>query len=281
MNGPISSDGWPPSFTLDQERILDLLTGARFYSNASAALREAVLNSIDAVHRRRLTEASLTPCITVILNREDLTLTMSDNGDGMDRADMTRLFTRIGASAAQLETSSGSVGEFGIGVISYFMAGDSFSVQTFDGSTEPIGLKFTRQMLAGGAANQLEPIRDTKGTTLTINVRDSDTFTLLLDSFPHWCRDVLGLSGSLQPDAMSCIRAALTNPTRSQTCLRRNGLTVRTCLPSRSLVVGTPCPVYQRSRSSIEASLFRSSRSAASGELRDRSMLTRSISSLG
>ena len=176
VNDPIVADGWPPSFTLDQERILNLLTGDRFYSNSSAALREAVLNAIDAVHRRRLTENGLNPCITVTFNCDELTLLVSDNGDGMDRSAITRLFTRIGASAAELEAGRGSVGEFGIGVTSYFMAGDSFSVQTFDGSTEPIGLKFTREMLAGGAAAALAPTRETRGTTLeTEPVNDSET----------------------------------------------------------------------------------------------------------
>lgn len=200
MNDPVAADGWPPTFTLDRERILNLLTGDRFYTNSSAALREAVLNAIDAIHRRRRTETDLTPSITVAFNRENLTLSVSDNGDGMDRAAMNQLFTRIGASAAELESDSGSVGEFGIGVISYFMAGDSFSVQTLDGSSQPIGLMFSREMLAGGAAAPLEPTRVTRGTTLEINVRDNETFTLLLESFPDWCRDVSGLSGSVHPD---------------------------------------------------------------------------------
>ena len=33
-------DTWPPEFSLDQEKILNLLTGDRFYSNPSAALRK-------------------------------------------------------------------------------------------------------------------------------------------------------------------------------------------------------------------------------------------------
>ncbi|MGE0683790.1 MAG: ATP-binding protein [Candidatus Binatia bacterium] len=202
MNDPNSVDGWPPSFTLDQERILNLLTGDRFYSNSSAALREAVLNAIAAVHRRRLKDTSLTPNIAVTFNRNDLTLTVSDNGEGMGRAAMTQLFARIGASAAQLESGKGSVGEFGIGVISYFMAGDSFSVQTFDEVDEPIGLKFTREMLAGGAATPLQPTRAVRGTTLEINVRDGTTFDLLLKSFPQWCRDVVGLAAILNPDGV-------------------------------------------------------------------------------
>lgn len=36
---------WPPRFSLDGKRILDLLTGDRFYSATDAALREAALNA--------------------------------------------------------------------------------------------------------------------------------------------------------------------------------------------------------------------------------------------
>lgn len=79
----MSDEKWPPSFTLDQERILNLLTGDRFYSNPSAALREAVLNAIDAVHRRQKTVVDLTPHITVTFNRDDLTVIVGDNGIGM------------------------------------------------------------------------------------------------------------------------------------------------------------------------------------------------------
>ena len=195
----IASNQWPPTFTLDQERILNLLTGDRFYTNASAALREAVLNAIDAVQRRQVSENSLNPCITVNFDRGNFTLEVSDNGDGMDRRAITDLFTRVGASAAKLNVGKGLVGEFGIGVISYFMAGDSFSIQTYDGSTEPIGLRFTREMLAGGAAESIPPTREARGTTLHITIRDEKTFELLLNSYPQWCRGVSGLVGFVRP----------------------------------------------------------------------------------
>lgn len=118
---------WPPLFTLDQERILNLLTGDRFYSNPSAALREAVLNAVDAVQRRRTN--AFEPDITVTFNIDDLTIAVADNGIGMNRADVNSLFTKVGASAATAEAKKKSVGEFGIGVISYFMAGDAFDLQ--------------------------------------------------------------------------------------------------------------------------------------------------------
>ena len=85
-------------------------------------------------------------------------------------------------------------------MISYFMAGNVFTLQTYDGTTAPIGLSFDRHILSGGAATEVSPTQQSQGTTITIRIRDTDTFALLLDSFSHWCRDVEGLSGELLPD---------------------------------------------------------------------------------
>ena len=191
---------WPPVFTLDQEKILQLLTGDRFYSNPSAALREAILNAIDAVHRRHQHEPDILPDIRVTFSRDDLRLMVTDNGIGMRQQDVSALFAKVGASAATAEAKKESVGEFGIGVISYFMAGDVFTLQTNDGTTSPIGLSFSRDMLSGGTATNLQPTQWLQGTSIEIHIQDMATFDLLLDRFPYWCRDVDGLSGQLLPD---------------------------------------------------------------------------------
>ena len=196
----MSNKTWPPEFSLDQEKILGLLTGDRFYSNPSAALREVLLNAIDAVHRHRQVASDVVPAIQVIFSRDDLTLTVTDNGIGMSQTDVSALFAKVGASAATNEAKKDSVGEFGIGVISYFMAGDVFTLQTYDGTTAPIGLSFDRHMLSGRAATEVPPTQHSQGTAITIHLRNTGTFDLLLDSFPHWCRDVADLSGLLLPD---------------------------------------------------------------------------------
>ena len=196
----MSTNGWPPEFSLEQEKILNLLTGDRFYSNPSAALREAVLNAIDAVHRRRQDDRAIDPDIEVLFDRDACTLTVSDNGVGMGQDEITALFVKVGASAATEEAKKQSVGEFGIGVVSYFMAGNTFTLHTYDGRTEPIGLSFSREMLSGGRATELAPNRDVQGTTVQLQVRDGPTFELLLDNFQHWCRDVAGLSALVLPD---------------------------------------------------------------------------------
>ena len=196
----MSNESWPPEFSLDQEKILSLLTGDRFYSNPSAALREAVLNAIDAVQRRREISPDIAPEIRVTFSRDDLKLTVADNGIGMSQAEVTDLFAKVGASAATNEAKKKSVGEFGIGVISYFMAGNVFTLQTYDGTTVSIGLTFDRQMLSGGTATEVSAIQQSQGTTITIDMRDTVTFDLLLNSFSHWCREVEGLSARLLPD---------------------------------------------------------------------------------
>ena len=186
-------DNWPPAFTLDQKRILNLLTGDRFYSNQSAALREAILNSIDAVNRRIDIDSSIRPTILVNFNSDNLTLSISDNGVGMGEKQVNDLFTKVGASASNQELNTKSVGEFGIGVISYFMAANSFELHTFDGQTDPIGLKFNREMLSGGQAGKIDPELNTQGTLIKLNLIDVNVFNLLVEKYSYWCKDVSGL----------------------------------------------------------------------------------------
>ena len=194
------SDRWPPEFRLDRTNILNLLTGKSFYSDPSAALREAILNAIDAVFRRKKADPAFDPLITVTFDRETLTLSVDDNGIGMDQDDVVRLFTTVGASLAQVEENPQSVGEFGIGVVSYFMAGNQFELQTHSGDCDPIGLQFSKEMLAGNRAIEQTPRKTSRGTAVVIHVRDQETFDLLVDKFPHWCRDVTLLTASIEPD---------------------------------------------------------------------------------
>ena len=197
----LSISEWPPRFTLSRENILRLLTGKRFYSDPSAALREAILNAIDAVRRRQQSTTNLEPMIDVTIDRDQLTLRVDDNGTGMDRTNIARFFATVGASLAEMEEHPQSVGEFGIGVVSYFMAGDSFDLHTCDGMSDAIGLKFQKEMLEqkAGRAVELPTDKLSQGTSLTIHVRNVSILDLLVEKFPHWCRDVQGLSARVLP----------------------------------------------------------------------------------
>ena len=212
----MTEDRPPLKLSLDQERILKLLTGTRFYSDRSAALREAILNAIDAIRRRRNDTPTLDPSIHVVFDHSALTVSVTDNGTGMNWQTVETLFAKIGASAATAETNEQSVGEFGIGIASYFMAADHFELHTFDGEDNPIALTFDQSMLVGGATKELQPVQDTRGTTVTLYIRDRATFDRLHERFPHWCRDVQGLTASLLPDDRPIKQGGASRPSGFQ-----------------------------------------------------------------
>jgi HSP90 family molecular chaperone len=203
VDGNISGYGgamsdWPPRLTVDIEPVLRLFTGENFYSSADAALREAVLNAIDAIGRRRVTEPDLQQQIEVIFDRTKMTITVSDNGDGMDRQDVANLFTKVGATAAQLARGEAkgyrAIGEFGIGALSYFLVSDEYHVQTKKAGCEACGLMFSAKMLDGRSqAQEVTVERSDVGTTLILFAKTPALFEQLLSRFAHWMRNVGGL----------------------------------------------------------------------------------------
>lgn len=199
------ANDWPPRFTIDQEAILKLFTGETFYSSVDASLREAVLNSIDAIVRRQSTNSSIEPCINVYFDRQSRTVAISDNGDGMGRDQVKSLFSQIGNSAARIAAESGegrysAVGEFGIGVLSYFLVCERFQIHSRKPDSEPLGLEFTRQMLdAKTQSVSIDPRRTEDGTELVLFVEKAEYFDKLVERFPYWIRDVDGLSAKESP----------------------------------------------------------------------------------
>lgn len=195
-----TDSSWPPRLTVDTARILEVLTGDRFYSTKDAALREAVLNSIDACTRGKAKDSSATPTITVDFDDNNLLVTVSDNGDGMAQDEMSDLFTTIGASIAQIASDVEIVGEFGIGVVSYFLVCEKFEIQSSRAGHQPIGVAFDRTMLDGTTqAQDVAPTRTEQGTTLSLHVRDQPLYKLLVDRFPYWFRGVVGLTAARHP----------------------------------------------------------------------------------
>lgn len=201
----MATNDWPPRFTIDQARILELFTGETFYSSIDASIREAVLNAIDAVGRRREIDNSLSTQIDICFDRQSQTVTVSDNGDGMGQGQVSRLFSRIGASAARVAADAQrgeykAVGEFGIGVLSYFLVCERFQIHSCTGGGETLGLEFTREMLdANTQATLVEPRRNQQGTDLILFIEKEPSFNQILEKFPHWIRDVEGLTATEIP----------------------------------------------------------------------------------
>ncbi len=196
---------WPPKFVIDQKSILNLFTGETFYSNVDASIREAILNAVDAIGRRQDIEEDISPQIGVIFDRQSMTITVTDNGDGMGKEQILDLFTTIGASASRVSSEFQNnkytaIGEFGIGVLSYFLICDRFQIHTKRNGEEPIGLEFSRSMLdATSPAKVIKPHKNEIGTELALSVEKEEHFDFLLEKFPHWIRNVEGLTAKKNP----------------------------------------------------------------------------------
>jgi hypothetical protein len=125
-------------FTLDQARILDLLTGHTLYNDTSVVLRELVQNCLDAIRVQWETEAGYINAgeVAITWNSVDRTLTVEDNGTGMTQRIIDDHFLKVGSSFYQDEQFRkdhphfSAISRFGIGVLSTFMISDEIEVTT-------------------------------------------------------------------------------------------------------------------------------------------------------
>jgi molecular chaperone HtpG len=103
------------------------------YSGHEVFLRELVSNSVDAISKRRMAaiagDCTEGPegCINVRLDREAKTLTISDNGIGMDADEVKRYINQVAFSSAEeflekyKQEGDAIIGHFGLGFYSSFM----------------------------------------------------------------------------------------------------------------------------------------------------------------
>jgi molecular chaperone HtpG len=136
------------SFEADVSRLLHLMVHS-VYSDREIFVRELVSNAADACEKLRyeaiakpeLIESGGPFVITISLNPDAKTLTVSDNGVGMTREDLTEGLGTIARSGTkafldQLTTEDAGkeaaalIGQFGIGFYSSFMVADEVVVDT-------------------------------------------------------------------------------------------------------------------------------------------------------
>ena len=116
------------------------------------------------------------------------------------------LFAKIGESASNVLKNAQdgqykAIGEFGIGILSYFLVCERFQLHSKKENGEPVGLEFSRAMLdAITPASLLESRRNEQGTELVLSIEKEEYFDLLLEKFPYWVREVSGLNARLFPE---------------------------------------------------------------------------------
>ena len=173
-------------FKAEIAEMLDLVVNS-LYSKKEIFLRELISNASDAIDRAKflgLTDKSIVADgpewkIQIAANRAERTLTVSDNGIGMDASDLESSLGTIASSGTkkfrEMLKEKGSealpelIGQFGVGFYAAFMVADKVVVETLKrGTSEP----FRWESDMSGSYTISDGDRDFPGTSVTLHLRE-------------------------------------------------------------------------------------------------------------
>ncbi len=188
-------------FQTEARQLLDLMVHS-IYSNKDIFLRELISNSSDASDRRKfegvqqpeLLEGNPEMEIWLEPDPDARTLTVSDRGIGMSRAEVMDLIGTIAKSGTkefveklkeskEKSVSSDMIGQFGVGFYSGFMVADKVTLETRRAGEATA----TRWEWSGEGTYTLEEVeRDEPGTSITLHLKETDDEDGLSDYTQEW-----------------------------------------------------------------------------------------------
>ena len=175
------------SFQTEINQLLDLMIHS-LYSNKEIFLRELISNASDALDKlgylaltdEKLKNLNLQPQIQIKFDEAKKTLTISDNGIGMNEEDLINHLGTIAKSGTKsfLSALSGDkkkdsalIGQFGVGFYSAFMVADKIIVQTKKAGEEDA----YAWVSDGKGEYEITPCqKDTHGSEITLYLKDED-----------------------------------------------------------------------------------------------------------
>lgn len=180
-------------FQAETRQLLDLMIHS-IYTNREIFLRELISNASDAIdklHFESLTNTDITGGDTsyeifLVPDKESKTLSISDNGIGMNREELIENIGTIAKSGTKafLETlkkakESGEdvtdkdmIGQFGVGFYSAFMVADKVTILTKKAGEDKA---YRWESAADGSYTIEEAEKDKRGTTITICLKKEFT----------------------------------------------------------------------------------------------------------
>ena len=189
-------------FQAESQRLLDLMIHS-IYTHKEIFLREIISNASDAIDK--LCYLALTDngvgmkredfAITLTLDKQNRTLTVSDNGIGMNAAELENNLGIIASSGSlrfreahgQEDTGTDIIGQFGVGFYSAFMVADKIRVVTRKYGEEK-AYCWESSGVEGYSISQCQ--RDAAGTDVILHIRpdgeEKDEFSQYLREYPIW-----------------------------------------------------------------------------------------------
>lgn len=177
------------SFQTEVQQLLHLMIHS-LYSHKEIFLRELIANSSDACDKLRfasvqdgsLMEDGEELAITIDIDKEARTLSITDNGIGMNHDEVIENLGTIASSGTKkfVESLSGDeakdasmIGQFGVGFYSVFMVADNVTVESRRAG-EPADSAIIWSSNGEGEYSLESASRETRGTTITLHLRDDE-----------------------------------------------------------------------------------------------------------
>ncbi|MBR7145257.1 MAG: molecular chaperone HtpG [Lentisphaeria bacterium] len=176
-------------FKAEVKQLLDLVINS-LYSNPDIFLRELIANAADAIDKARfaaLTDDKLVRDwqIRLAINKENRTLSISDNGVGMTADEVKENIGTIAKSGtkaflenlktAQAQGTPELIGQFGVGFYAAFMVADNVTIETKRSNSDAPAVRWSSN---GNEEYTIEECdRTESGTTVTLHIKgDKDIY---------------------------------------------------------------------------------------------------------
>lgn len=185
-------------FKAESKRLLDMMINS-IYTHKEIFLREIISNASDAIDKlyfKSLTDISVGMkksdfAINIAIDKENRTLTVSDNGIGMTEEDLENNLGTIansGSFAFKKDNDLGDdvdiIGQFGVGFYSTFMVAKEVTVVTKAFGSEQ-AYKWTSDGVEGYTIEECDK-PDGVGTTITLKLKDDtddEKYSTYLDQY--------------------------------------------------------------------------------------------------
>ncbi|MBO7697853.1 MAG: ATP-binding protein, partial [Erysipelotrichaceae bacterium] len=168
-------------FKTESKRLLDMMANS-IYTNTDIFLRELISNASDAIDKRHilsLTDTSISsedPKIHIDVDKKNRTITISDNGIGMDNKELEDNLGTIAKSGSfefksELDDKSEAdiIGQFGVGFYSAFMVADNVEVISRKVNSDK-AYKWTSDM---NGYEITSAKKDDYGTSITLHIKNN------------------------------------------------------------------------------------------------------------
>ena len=183
-------------FKAETRELLNLMIHS-IYTNKEIFLRELISNANDAIDKLKFKSLTNTDIlkgddkfrIDISVDKDNRTLTVSDNGIGMTYEEVDDNIGTIAKSGSKLfkeqleEAKKGEIdiiGQFGVGFYSGFIVADKITLET----KSPYSKNGVKWVSSGDGNYEIEEIsKQDRGTKITLHLKDGDEYNEFLEDW--------------------------------------------------------------------------------------------------